>query len=197
MADARAFSFADFLPYLIFINTSDTEGAKNFSLMHEFAHILLREEAICNDFKSFNGTDPAETFCNRFAGSFLVPEKEFRSHPLLEKKKNISEKEIDSLASQLAMAFKVSRFVILRRLLTFKFIGTDLYDKKADAWSDEIPPKKKGGTFSVKQYVTKNGRRYSGLVMNAYKQRKISHSKVTDYLGFKSRHLKSFEKLFS
>jgi len=44
--DCRAFSFVDEQPYLILVNNKDWEGAKNFSLAHEFAHILLREAGI-------------------------------------------------------------------------------------------------------------------------------------------------------
>ncbi|MCH7492521.1 ImmA/IrrE family metallo-endopeptidase [Patescibacteria group bacterium] len=81
VGDCRAFSFTDSYPYTILINNKDREGAKNFSLMHEFAHILVREAGLCNDFKVFNNNagkiNKLEVFCNRFAANFLVPRKDF------------------------------------------------------------------------------------------------------------------------
>lgn len=74
LEDARAFSLVDQTPYLILINNKDGGyfgyAPKTFSLLHEFAHILLRESAICNDFT--HSHQQIEKFCNSFAASFLV-----------------------------------------------------------------------------------------------------------------------------
>src|SRR5208283_2102332 len=54
--DARAFSFTDRQPYVILVNNKDTEGAKTFSLLHEFCHVLVREAGICDNFSTFSGS---------------------------------------------------------------------------------------------------------------------------------------------
>jgi Zn-dependent peptidase ImmA (M78 family) len=198
--DCRAFSFADRLPYLILINNKDNEGAKNFSLMHEFAHILLREAGICNNFKSFSdgkkGVNKVEVFCNQFAASFLVPKEELLNHRLLIDRSSVPPEEVDATIEGIAKSFKVSRYVILRRLLTLNLITGAAYKTKTDAWDeDDRPLKKKGGSFSLKTILLKNGRAFSSLVIESYKQNKIPYASVSDYLGLKTKHLPSFEKL--
>ncbi|MBI5220443.1 MAG: ImmA/IrrE family metallo-endopeptidase [Candidatus Liptonbacteria bacterium] len=200
ITDCRAFSFADQQPYLVFVNNKDTEGAKNFSLAHEFAHVLLREAGICNNFKSFsghkNGINKLEVFCNQFAASFLVPEAEFLKHRTLKDKTKISPEDLDSKIERIAFDFKVSRVVILRRLLTFNYVTSAIYEAKTKKWDGEPRPNgKKGGRFSLKTILSKNGVGFSSLVFEAYKQKKIPYSGISDYLGLKMKHLPGLEKL--
>jgi Zn-dependent peptidase ImmA (M78 family) len=198
-ADCRALSFADQLPYVILVNNKDSEGAKNFSLVHEFAHLLLRQAGICNNYKSFGagrGINPVEVFCNQFAASFLVPGNMLLSHSELRDDKSLSNEQIDITAERLALEFKVSRVVILRRLLTLGRIQKPTYDSKTKEWSDEnIAPRRPGGRFSLSTALKKNGVAFSSLVLEAYKNRKISYAGVSDYLGLKTKHLPTFEKL--
>lgn len=57
---------------IIVVNTKQqTKGRRLFTLVHELAHILMRKSGISDPFVSENTT---ERLCNRFAGSFLVPE---------------------------------------------------------------------------------------------------------------------------
>jgi len=46
-----------------------TEGAKIFTLLHEYCHLLLRQTGISDE----NSSNRVERFCNRFAASFLIP----------------------------------------------------------------------------------------------------------------------------
>lgn len=198
LEDCRAFSLTDKTPYLILINNKDTEGGKNFSLMHEFAHVLLRKSAVCNDFStthSHNTTNPVEIFCNQFAGSFLVPSADLKD-VLTEK----SFDDFDESISYLSITFKVSRFVILRRLQDLGYVDTKIYKEKTLEWENEVLPKtkkKEGGRFSLNTVLKKNGKKYSSLVIEAYKKQKITRSSVSGYLGIKSKHLSNFEKLIT
>jgi Zn-dependent peptidase ImmA (M78 family) len=198
-ADCRAFSFADQLPYLIMVNNKDTEGAKTFSLAHEFAHLLLREAGICNNFRSFSerrGVNPVEVFCNQFAANLLVPMQDLSSHPSLRGIQAVPADQIDQIVAQLVRDFKVSRVVILRRLVTLGLVTPALYRTKTAAWSEElVPPRKPGGQFSLSTAVKKNGAAFSSLVVEAYRRRKISYAAASDYLGLKTKHMSRFEKL--
>jgi Zn-dependent peptidase ImmA (M78 family) len=198
-ADCRAFSFADQLPYLILVNNKDFEGAKNFSLAHELAHILLREPGICNNYKSFGqlkSVSKVEVFCNQFAASFLVPSRELAAHRLLRGRATMPSEEIDQVAERIALDFKVSRVVIIRRLLTLGLIPLSLYNAKTKAWKEEVaPPRKGGGGFSLTTALKKNGTAFSALVMQAYQKRKLSYAGASDYLGLKTKHLRGLEKL--
>ncbi|MFA5029623.1 MAG: XRE family transcriptional regulator [Patescibacteria group bacterium] len=200
--DYRAFSFADLKPYVILINNKDYEGAKNFSLAHEFAHILLRETGLCNNFKIFDDVDghvnKVEIFCNKFAANFLVPEDDFLNHYLLRNINKISSDDLDSIVRKLAIDFKVSRVVILRRMLFFKLIEKSIYLDKVETWDKSLMPKRKaGGSFSLKTIVQKNGKSFSSLVIEAYSHNKISYSTVSDYLGLKRRYISGFRDVLN
>jgi Zn-dependent peptidase ImmA (M78 family) len=197
--EARAFSFTDKQPYVILVNNKDTEGAKNFSLLHEFAHILVRDAGICDNFTSFNGKngtiDPLEVFCNRFAAAFLVPETDFLGHRLLNGRREVFLSELEPIVKTLVTNFKVSRFVILRRLLTFNLITTETYKGKAKEWENEKPPIRKGGrSLPAQAALLTNGISYSSLVFEAYKHEKLSYATASDYLGVKPKHLPAIEK---
>lgn len=199
--DARAFSFVDQQPYVILINNHDTEGAKNFSLLHEFAHILLREAGICNNFSSFNGEnskiDMLEVFCNKFAANFLVPEEYFLGHRVLSRRTGkIAPEELDLIVKPLAKDFKVSRFVVLRKLLTTGLIASPTYKSKSEEWENEKPLVRRGGlSLPPRAAILNNGVSFSSLVLEAYKLKKLSYAGVSDCLGMKTKHIPAFEKL--
>jgi Zn-dependent peptidase ImmA (M78 family) len=57
---------------IIVVNTRrQTKGRRLFTLIHELAHVLMRKSGISDPFIRKNAT---ERICNRFAGSFLVPQ---------------------------------------------------------------------------------------------------------------------------
>lgn len=197
IADCRAFSFADQLPFLILINNKDYEGAKNFSLAHEFGHILLRKEAICNNFKAFapsRTVSEVEVFCNEFAGHLLVPHDELVNHRLMRGKEKIGEELLGDVAEVLAREFKVSRVVIARRLLATEKISLALYRKATAQWSDDLP-RSKGGRFSLVTPLKMNGHAFSAMVLEAYRKNKLSYAGAADYLGLKSKYMPRMEKL--
>lgn len=199
IADCRAFSFADQLPFVILVNNKDYEGAKNFSLAHEFGHILLRKAAICNNFKALkpsNTVSETEVFCNEFAAHLLVPYDDLARHPLLRGQRQIDEGALGQIAETIAKEFKVSRFVIARRLLTLEKISLRLYREMADQWGDESHPRS-GGRFSLVTPLKMNGRAFSSLVFEAYKKKKLSYADVADYLGIKGKHVSGMEKLIA
>ncbi len=70
-ADCRGWSMSeDDSPPAIIINKQDiSENGRLFTLIHEYAHLLIRRPGI-SDLRSDN---PVEAFCNRFASAFLMP----------------------------------------------------------------------------------------------------------------------------
>jgi len=77
--DARGFCLIEKDPKVVVINKKDAIRGKIFSLLHEYAHILLRESVICNndsDLSSNTDITKIENWCNNFAGAFLLPKEE-------------------------------------------------------------------------------------------------------------------------
>jgi Zn-dependent peptidase ImmA (M78 family) len=56
-------------PAIIIDQNEKHPGARNFTLFHEYCHLLLRQTGISN----FNPRNQVEAFCNRFAAAFLMP----------------------------------------------------------------------------------------------------------------------------
>ncbi len=209
LEDARAFSFVDKTPFLILINNKDGGyfgyAPKSFSLVHEFAHILLRESGICNDFS--NSHQQIEKFCNSFAASFLVPDEYFWK-ALDINKDGFEVSNLDNYLNTLKDVFKVSREVLLRKCLSLNLIGNDFYTKKIEEWRDEFEKERKAKEEKgEKQYipiitparraVSNNGRKFVELVLHAKFEGKITVNGAADYLGVNLKSLPEVEGLSS
>lgn len=110
-ADAfRGYAIADKIAPLILINDQDARIAWAFTALHELAHVWLGETGVSGDFASTQ----VEVFCNRVAGSVLLPAEDVAT---LE---GLRTKPIDSvmgLLSEFANARKLSRKMVADRLL--------------------------------------------------------------------------------
>lgn len=201
ITEMRGFSISEKPLPVIVINKKDARGPRIFSLMHELAHVLLGKEGIC-EFDSINniGQDDwkVEVFCNHVAGAVLVPKDDFlyqlstrRIYP----RDNIEDDNISALSRR----YKVSKEVILRRLLTFKYISKTFYEKYKSIYDNEarkIALKKGEETAYVPVYLKTlsiNGRSFTQLILYSYHQEKITLSDVSDYLRIKLKHLSKIE----
>ncbi len=127
-AEFRGFALSDPLAPLVFINGRDAKAAQMFTLAHELAHIWLGASALSNlgvaprsDFRR------EEMWCNAVAAEFLVPLDVLRSN--LRRNERLPE-----ALSRLARVFKVSKLVVLRRLLDAEWLDRSRFDV---AWESE------------------------------------------------------------
>lgn len=67
--------FFNRFPAIVVDQSEKNYGARNFTLFHEFCHLLLRQTGISN----FNEQNRVERFCNRFAAAFLMPPEAIRA----------------------------------------------------------------------------------------------------------------------
>lgn len=179
---------------ITYLNNSKPKTRQIFSLFHELAHLLLGTggiDAKNDDFiSSLTGINrKIEILCNAFAGEFLVPASDFE--------KEISVHEInDRGIRDLSELFKVSREVILRRLLENRLIDREYYAEKSHEWSDENRAKAKcsGGDF----YATKRvylGQKFLELTFGKYYQKRITIDELAEFLGVKVNSIPKMEDL--
>ena len=127
-SEFRGFALSDPLAPLIFINNKHTKAEQMFTLAHEFAHLWLGFSALSNiGIARKTGFRREEVWCNAVAAELLVPKHALRDE--LRK-----EEDLDDALNRLARIFKVSTFVILRRLLDVGEINRGLFNS---AWEQE------------------------------------------------------------
>lgn len=182
------------LPAIV-VNKADEANSKIFSLFHELAHILLNESGICDMVEDAHSPQ-IEKFCNHFAGAFLVPSEKLLNNALVKQNKQTDVWDNKTLKT-IADEFRVSREVILRRLLTLGRTSGQFYKKWREENVKEYHPFGRGGRNPVKACVEERGKKYISMVFKAYDQTKISVLDTADYLGVKIDQIPKVHEMLS
>jgi len=194
LEEGRAFSFADETVPAVVLNTRDAPTGRTFSLFHEYCHLLIRQDGIC-DLSDTGKT--IEQFCNRFAAEFLVPERALVNQPGVTGHALGQRWEDEDLGS-LAKLFKVSREVILRRLLSLGRTTVSFYEKKCREWEHErkaTVKRRKAWRVPARDCVRNNGVRFTSAVLESARQERITYRDVSDYLSIALKHLPKVEEI--
>jgi Zn-dependent peptidase ImmA (M78 family) len=192
--EIRAFSLIEGELPAIIVNKPDEANSKIFSLFHEVGHILLNQSGIC-DMLEEDHSPNIEIFCNHFAGSFLVPAEKLLGHALV--KQNKSAVWENQILSSIANDFRVSKEVILRRLLIHGKTTTDFYKKWREKYVKEYHPFGRGKRNRIKERIQERGKKYVSMVFTAYNQDKISVLDVADYMEVKIDQIPKVRELIS
>lgn len=198
MEEMRGVSlWSETLP-VILLNGADSHTGRAFTLLHEFTHLLLRQGGVCDlaPIELDSQSARIEAFCNAAAGATLVPPKVLQGlladeHPI--------EWSMDEL-DEMAQHFKVSKEVILRRLLILGKTSETHYRRMRQAFIEEYrrlraESRGDGGPSPAVMAVRNLGRPFVGLVLTAYHDNMIGLATVSDYLGLKIKHLPRVEHL--
>ena len=95
----------------------------------------------------------------------------------------------------MARDFKVSREVVLRRLLILGRTTERFYQQKRREWERPLRRPKGGRRVPPKQCVRQNGIPFTSLVLESARQEKITYRDVSDYLSIGLKHLPAVESL--
>lgn len=179
--EARGFSIYDPLLPTISLNAKDVPQARSFTLLHELCHIAMQQAGIC-DLHENGGADRIEVFCNAAAGEALVPRHLLLAQPEVEN--NWGEEEWDDrIILRLSHRFKVSREVVLRRLLILGRTSQEFYQRKRNEQASKVL-RTGGGYIEIpKKVVRDNGIAFTALVLDAYHRNAITGIAVSRYLG--------------
>jgi Zn-dependent peptidase ImmA (M78 family) len=198
--EVRGFSYA-VTPYpVIAVNGHDSVNGRVFTLAHELGHLFLGEAATC-DLGTFSAwakeSDPAEVFCNAFAGSLLVPSAALLGDAHLAEPTPNGEWDEEELG-RLARRFGVSKEVILRRLLTLGKANPEFYERwRSDLLSlpsrGENEERREVRIPFARMVVRNVGKQFARMVVDAYRADRITGSDVADYLDARLKHLPKIE----
>lgn len=197
LAETRGFSLPEGEFPAIVLNLRDAINGKIFSLFHEYGHLLLNTGGICDMGETDILSDENRTieeFCNHFAGALLVPKDALLNHELVRLKRYPSEWS-EEILKKLAETFKVSKEVVLRRLLIFDRTAKDFYKRKHEEWRKTKYPRKGGRRDRPRECIQKNGTPFVSLVLDSHREEKITYSDVADYLSIRLKHLPKIEQL--
>lgn len=162
--ECRGFSLVSKWAPFIFVNNADAKSAQLFTLIHEFAHILLGVSA------GFGGLEDAfhdvtEKFCDQVSAEFLLSSNLFRQ------KWSESDRNIDVCSHW----FKVSRLVVARRAYAFSLITSteyqEFYTDYINSWAVRKKSKSNGGSFyanAIKRVGRLFGSHINSAVNNGY-----------------------------
>jgi Zn-dependent peptidase ImmA (M78 family) len=185
---------------VILLNSKDAPHGRIFSLLHEFAHVLLHAGG--HQTSRMIGArspeeQPLEVAANAIAAAALLPAHSFIA--AAENYAGAAEGDDDALR-RLAQKVKVSPEVILRRLVTLRKAPEGTYCRKREAWGSTLwyVRGSAGGPVPMEvRTIASDGRGYTRLVMNAYDQRLISTNAASDYLGVRPRHFTNIRRELS
>ena len=198
--EVRGFSISA-EPYpVIVVNAKDSPRGRVFTLIHEFAHVLLNRGGLCDLHTTLRGgsqEEEIEIFCNQVAGAFLLPSQEFLNEPIVAgraARASWGESDIRLLAEK----YSVSQEVVLRRLLTLGRISQSFYQQRRQELIDGYrreAARAKGGFVPYHLLKTRDlGRAFIRLVLEAYHTEAINSSDVAEMLGVKLKHLPTIEQ---
>jgi Zn-dependent peptidase ImmA (M78 family) len=205
--EMRGFSIStDRLPVVV-LNGGDFPRGRIFTLLHEFAHVLLHADGVCDALprrQARGPTDEIEIFCNQVAAAALMPLDAFRSEPALQDPpadRRWSEETIGSLSEK----YSTSREAIVRRLYSIGLADWDfLQEKEAEyraaykAFREEQKRKRReeehsGGPGYYRMKVRDLGRGFIEAALDAYYRRAITGSDLSEYLEIKLNGLPKLE----
>lgn len=177
---------------VIYLNNSRSSVRQIFSLFHELAHLLLGENGIT---RGINPVDERiEFFCNQFAAEFLVPFDD------LETRFNDSLYD-DAAIEELAGYYKVSRPVILLRLVNQGILTQNRYRQKTAQWTEEyesrlegrVGGEPSGGGNYYNTHAVYLGYRFIELAFSRYHQGQCSIEELANHLNVKAKNLPGLE----
>lgn len=186
-AEVRAFSLSEQPPFIV-LNQSDFVRSRVFSLLHEYAHVLLGTGAICmpgSGRRAMEQSPAVEVFCNQFAGAFLVPRDALLTDPLALDVARSKAVPDDPTLERLGRRFHVSWAVVWYRMRHLDMVSQRVFSKKWEDWdSYPMPGEGGGGMTYAERVMATYGTRLAGLVFEASARGFVTAADVGQYLTF-------------
>jgi Zn-dependent peptidase ImmA (M78 family)/DNA-binding XRE family transcriptional regulator len=201
VAEVRGVAIAETLYPLIAVNGKDSPNGRIFTLLHEFVHLMLGASGISN----LRGTlrrprsqdQKVEQFCNQVAGEILVPTQELR----LDREVAAAHGAIvwpDQTIDRLSRRFRVSREVIVRRLLILNLASPEFYREKRRQYHVEYAHRReqsKGFLPPPRRILRGIGQPFARIALSAYYREVITGSDLAELLGARIKHVPAVEEL--
>jgi Zn-dependent peptidase ImmA (M78 family) len=190
--EMRGFSlYFDEVPVIV-LNGADAPRGRLFTLLHEYAHLLLHTAGLCDtvtDTKATTLDRHLEARCNAIAASILMPASKVLARPeVIARQHTRTGWNYEALATA-AAPFGVSAEALLRRLLTLDRIDPEVYQSRREEFlvryeEEQSRSRAPGGNW-YRNAVRNLGKGYVRLVADAHRRRVIDSYIAADYLDVK------------
>ncbi|MDO8614751.1 MAG: XRE family transcriptional regulator [Dehalococcoidia bacterium] len=189
----------DLLPVIV-VNSDDSVSARNFTLFHEYAHLLLRKAGICITEPSQTLRGQVERWCNTFSANFLVPSSDLsEAVRLMFPRVGRSDWTLNNVR-RLAGKFRVSPYVMARRLKELKL--SDFYDANISELRNldrKAKKKRPDGQKPVRirpevQRLSEVGTGLAFVVLDAWRGAVIDAGDAADILQLRPDQLADFQE---
>jgi len=207
--EASGFALSETKLPVIAVNRADVYSRRTFSLLHEFAHLMLSKSGVSEFYMDVTRppeTQKVEVWCNAVAAATILPRAMFLGQEAIQDQEpqNLvwSEDQIHALAS----AFSVSKVSIVRRLLTLGLTNQDFYRIKEREYAGDYADflKRKKAANAQKEFRGRNmpnealsllGRNFIRMVLAPYHNDRITLRDVSAYLNLKTKHIPKVEQV--
>lgn len=182
----RGFSLYDDIAPLIFVNVADEPfSAQNFTLLHEFAHLLLGHSALSGGDRLLGGTGE-EAWCNRVAACVLLPDEALTA---------FNEATTVQDYRALARRFGVSAEVVLHRLHGARRIDEERYSELLEAVRADYGGEKRrsGGGSYYNTLTARLGRSFATAIVTSTLEGRTGFTESFRMIGTHKREV--FDKL--
>lgn len=204
--EVSGFALADAVLPIIAVNRKNSLNRRTFSLLHEFAHLMLHLSGVSDldvDAKRPPEDQRIEVFCNQVAAAALMPRDHVLAEPTV-RAHGATPRWDDEHIAALASTYRVSREALLRRLLTFGLTTQAFYRTKRTQYNEEYRAQqkrqrlkaqgKKFGRNPPQEALSTIGKPFVRLVLDNYYQDRITLSDVSSYLGVRVKHFPTIEQ---
>ena len=200
--EASGFALAYDSAPVIVVNRKDIPQRRLFSLLHEFAHVALRQSGVSDlriDRAQVAQDPDIELRCNSIASAALMPIAAVRAE--LDAALANGQGLTDEVIVRVARRFGVSRPALLLRLVSDRRATWDFYFEKVAQYKAEYereqatqPPPPEMKRNIPQESLSDLGRPFIGLVLGNYYQRNLTLSDVAGYLGVRVKHVEALER---
>ena len=178
---------------VILLNSADAPHGRIFTLLHEFAHILLTNAG--HETSSLEGQrkpedQKLERISNRFAAAALLPRAQFLAE--VERYPMVAQGDEEALRRLALRRLKVSPETILRRLVELGRTRAGIYRSMRREWQQRSwysAPQGEGGPPLEVRVIASAGKPFVSLVLDSYRRNAVSSSDVSDYLGMQLKYI--------
>ncbi|KWV45908.1 hypothetical protein AS156_23130 [Bradyrhizobium macuxiense] len=203
--EASGFAISSGTLPVIAVNRKDPVTRRTFSLLHEFAHLMLHVSGVSEletDVTRPPEDQRIEIFCNHVAAAALIPKVSLLAQPTVAEHKARSVAWKDGELADLSRLYGVSREALLRRLLTFGRTTPEFYSLKRAQYNAEYALLKKRQKETPKEMkrnmpqetISTIGRPLVRMLLGNYYQDRLSLSALSGFLNLKVKHIPKLEQ---